>query len=561
MTRLSATKRFRKNRKTLLALAIAAAISGSLVAAPEAMATGLVTQNITQALMATETVSGSTQQTVASIGPLTNNGGSEQQTGIQSGIDNGTLAVVPVNQNLSTTVYTSNQDAENAVSSYVQGYLSEITNALLGAMKGNNTSVQMGLFTFIQNVQIANPAGGKPTKAQVYATVQVNPNGSYQFLGTNINNDTLYLMYAIYEQSKDAAYLPAGWTVPGAGELQWELDQITVEGSTIQSAPVSINGSIWHTIQDNGAYDGAETQNNGKEQINYGPAVASLIKNQFTPLMGKYNASIGLLEYGEQVKAARTSSGAPITAIEVTQRTFTQSQGVCGGSGGAQNLSDSGNYGYLLTQYNNEYIVQPSGSYAMAGQNQSNTISPTQNFTNESVQIPAGASPANYEQDIVFPMAPDQGQLVNVTSGNPLPGSDYTYVAPLTVINGNSGGSSSDYQQITVNGNTYCGNFGQLTQYEGGFSGPTMYENNVQMPSSDFKISISMRHLSPGHDYYNQNNVNVVGVGINGQYLGWPGQTNGPAFDVSYCDNSMYCGGEVCTPEGCASIANGTDGY
>lgn len=422
---------FSRIRKHALYMAIAAAMSGTCLFSANASAAGLVTTTGVQALMATETVTGKSQTTVASIGPLTNESSSEQQSGLESNIDSSSLAVVPVNASLGSTIYSSNQDAENAVSGYLKNYEQQIADAIVGSMKSSGTEVQLGMFTYIQNVQIANPSGGSPSKAQVYATVQVQPNGSYQFLGTNVNNDTLYLLYAIYQQSKDAAYLPAGWTVPYAGETRWELDQITEEGDTIQSAPVSIDGNVWHTIQDNGAYDGTETVTNGVEKINYDPGVESLMQNQIKALMNQYNASLAVVMYGEQVKVSRNSAGQPLTAISVNSRVLEKS------CGSPSTFKNTGQYGYLLTEVENEYIVQPSGSYADAGQVQANTISPSENYT-ESASVPSGDNDSQLESDVVFPIAPDAGDLINWQSGSPLPSSDYVYMAPITDSSGNS---------------------------------------------------------------------------------------------------------------------------
>ncbi|QFX96171.1 hypothetical protein [Acidithiobacillus thiooxidans] len=417
-------------RKHALYMAIAAAMSGTCLFSANASAAGLVTTTGVQALMATETVTGKSQTTVASIGPLTNESSSEQQSGLESNMDSSSLAVVPVNASLGSTIYSSNQDAENAVSGYLKNYEQQIADAVVGSMKSSGTEVQLGMFTYIQNVQIANPSGASPSKAQVYATVQVQPNGSYQFLGTNVNNDTLYLLYAIYQQSKDAAYLPAGWTVPYAGETRWELDQITEEGDTIQSAPVSIDGNVWHTIQDNGAYDGTETVTNGVEKINYDPGVESLMQNQIKALMNQYNASLAVVMYGEQVKVSRNSAGQPLTAISVNSRVLEKS------CGSPSTFKNTGQYGYLLTEVENEYIVQPSGSYADAGQVQANTISPSENYT-ESASVPSGDNDSQLEPDVVFPIAPDAGDLINWQSGSPLPSSDYVYMAPITDSSGN----------------------------------------------------------------------------------------------------------------------------
>lgn len=428
--------RSHQNALRPLTLACMAALLGASVSLPAQAA--LVSQGAIQSLMVTETVANAAAQTVASTGPLSDSGGYQGQnlTGANANASN--LGVVPPNTTLSSTIYQSNTDAVNAVVGYLNPYLQQIASTVSGAMKsaGSASGVQMGLFTFIQNVQIANPAGGNPSQAQVYASLIVQPNGNYQFLGGNINNDTLYLLYAIYQQSKTAYYLPQNWTVPYAGETQWELYQVTVQGNSIQGAPIPVGGTLWHIINDNGAYDAqTSTTSSGKQVTSYASAVQNLVNNQISPLMKQYNATMGILMYGQQVKVARNASGQPLTAISVNNRVLTAG---CGGSG---TLSNNGQYGYLLSETDNEYIVQQNGAYALAGQVQQNQISPTNNFS-ESANVGINPQYSNYVNDVVFPIAPDQGQVVNWESGNPLPSSDYVNVAPLT-NNATGGGSST----------------------------------------------------------------------------------------------------------------------
>lgn len=511
--------------KRALYMAIAAAMSGTCLFSANASAAGLVTTTGVQALMATETVTGKSQTTVASIGPLTNESSSEQQSGLESNIDSSSLAVVPVNASLGSTIYSSNQDAENAVSGYLKNYEQQIADAVVGSMKSSGTETQLGIFTYIQNVQIANPSGGSPSKEQVYATVQVQPNGSYQFLGTNVNNDKLYLLYAIYQQSKDAAYLPAGWTVPYAGETRWELDQITEEGDTIQSAPVSIDGSVWHTIQDNGAYDGTETVTNGVEKINYAPGVESLMQNQMKALMNQYNASLAVVMYGEQVKVSRNSAGQPLTAISVNSRVLERS---CGSPGTFKN---TGQYGYLLTEVENEYIVQPSGSYADAGQVQANTISPTESYS-ESAATPAGASAANYEEDLVFPIAPDQGQIIDWESGEPLPTSDYVYVAPLT-NNTDAGSYIPNIGDVCVSNND-AGPFTEVLYWANGDSAYIPYDYMIHDGMSTdryYTLSVAENAFYGGYGY---SDIYAPEVSINGKQI--PMGNGG--YDISEYENN-----------------------
>jgi hypothetical protein len=323
-------------------------------------------------------------------------------------------------------------------------------------------------------VQIANPTGGAPTQAQVYASELVYPNGQYEFLGANINNNSIFMLYANYQQAHDAYYLPAGWTVPYAGDLQWELLEVTVQGNTINGSVVPVGGQLQHVINDNGAYDGIVTMVNGKQQVNYGPAVQSLMTNQIDPLMEQNNATTGIVLYGEQVKVQRNSAGQPLTAINVTSRTLTST---CGGPG---TLTSSGQYGYLLTELDNEYLVQSNGSYSQANQISQNTISPSASF-NESANVGNNPQYAQYVDDLAFPIAPDAGQVVNYQSGNPLPSSDYVYVAPLQT--NTQGGSNTEINSyvgpinVCVGSQNYQANSAEYSACFGSTKGGCNYQS------------------------------------------------------------------------------------
>ncbi len=416
---------------------------GGFVFSPVAQA-ALITQNSDQALMVTETDTQGNVQTTASIGPLTNNGGAQELAlsgAAGSASLTNSLTVVPYNGGLSNTVFANNTAALNAVNSYLSGYTSEIVNAVVAALNsksGSNNGSQVGFFTFVQDVQIGNPSGNITTD-QVYGTYVVHKNGDYQYLGTSLNSSTVYMIYGIYQQSHIASYLPAGWTVPGAGEFQWELYTITFEGGAEEDSVVAVNGQDWHTINDNGAYD-AQTSTNpttGKTVTNYGPAVQRLITNQLYPLMQQYSANYGILEYGETVQAARTPSGQLETALSFTNRVFTST---CGTD---TTLSNSGQYGYLLKETSNEYLVQSPTMYSLTGQVTQNTMSPTNSF-NETADLPNNVQYSSYVNDVVLP-TPTQyaGQIVNWESGVPFPISDYIQMAPLT-NNSDAGSGNSN---------------------------------------------------------------------------------------------------------------------
>lgn len=468
---------FPPRRKALVQSIRVACLAASLVLAPYARA-GLITQNNVEALLVTETVANGAQQTTSTVGPLTNAGGYQGQSVTGAGaVNSSALGVVSPNAALGSTVYQNNTDAATAVTNYLTGaggtgtWLQTIASAMSGAMKssGPDSGAQMGLFTFVQNVQIANPAGGAATKAQVYASVLVYPNGGYEYLGANVNNNTIFLLYANYQQAQDAYYLPAGWTVPYAGDLQWELLEVTMEGNTINGSVVPVNGQLLHVINDNGAYDGIVTRlPNGKQQVNYGPAVKNLMTNQIDPLMKQNNATTGIVLYGEQVKVQRNSAGQPLTAINVTSRTLTST---CGGPG---TLTSSGQYGYLLTELDNEYLVQSNGTYSQANQISQITISPNASF-NESANVGSNPQYAQYVDDLAFPIAPDTGQLVNYTSGSPLPVGDYVGMAPLQ--NNTQGGGNTEINSyvgpmnVCVGSQTYQWESAQYTTCYGSTKG------------------------------------------------------------------------------------------
>ncbi len=408
-------------------MTVAAAVAATLALACTDAYAGVIQQNTSQALVVTETATNGQIQTSATIGEVTDFAGNSNQAAAGASVQNaGAYGVVPANTSLDQ-VFSSSTAAQAAVSSYLSNYLGTIAKSMTGFMKASSGGVAMGFFTFVQNVQIANP-GGSTTQSQVFGTLTVYPDGQYEYLGTNVNNSAIYILYAIYQQARNASYLPAGWTLPYAGDTQWELLKVSVNGNTLQAAPVPVNGNIWNIINDNGAYDAPVTMNGQNQVVNYSAGVSNWVNQQIVPMMKQYNASLGVISYGEQVKVARTSSGAPITAISVNSRSLTSG---CGGN----TLTSAGQYGYLLNYVNNTYTVQPSGEYTPLQQTSTTGLSPTQSFS-LSTAVASGTTYSGAQDDVVFPMAPAAGQVVNWQSGNPLPSSDYVYVAPLQQQNG-----------------------------------------------------------------------------------------------------------------------------
>ncbi|WP_081576999.1 hypothetical protein [Acidithiobacillus thiooxidans] len=397
----------------------------------------IIQQNNSEALVATETAAGGQTQASATIGPISSySGGANQDMGGAPVAQPSLFNLVPYSSSLDVT-FSSTKDAQNAVASYLSNYLGPISKAMAVQMKSSDTGVAMGIFTFVQDVKISSPSGGTPTKSEVFGTLVVYPDGHYEYLGTNVNNNTIYMLYAIYQQKQDAYYLPSGWVLPDAGDTQWELLKASFNGSTMSASAVSVGGSIWHLVNDNGAYDAPVTMNGSKQVVNYNAGVSSWVKNQIVPLMNQYNANLGIIRYGQQVNVQRNSAGQPIMALSINSRTF------AGGCGNQKTLSNSGQYGYLLKFNSVVYTVEPNGEYSPLQEVTTNGLALTsdglihengatinENF-NVSANLASGTTWSQEQNDIVFPIAPDQGQIIDWESGEPLPTSDYVYVAPL----------------------------------------------------------------------------------------------------------------------------------
>ncbi|PKY09639.1 hypothetical protein B1757_13625 [Acidithiobacillus marinus] len=402
----------------------------------------IIQQNNSEALVATETASGTSTQASATIGPIASYNGGENQNVSGAPVSQPSLFnLVPYSSSLDAT-FASSTDAQNAVSAYLSNYLSSISKAMATQMKSSGAGVSMGIFTFVQDVKIANPSGGTPTKSEVFGTLVVYPDGHYEYLGTNVNNNTIYMLYAIYQQKQNAYYLPANWVLPDAGDTQWELLKASFNGSTMSASAVSVGGSIWHLVNDNGDYDAPVTMNGDKQRTDYSAGVENWVKDQIVPLMKQNNASIGIIRYGQQVSVQRNLSGQPLVAMSVNSRMY---MGGCG----QKTLTNSGQYGYLLKESSIVYTVEPDGEYTPLrqvtvkglaltsdGLIHENGASPIDANFSETAKLPVNASWSQEQNNIVFPIAPDQGQIVDWQSGNPLPSSDYVYVAPLQQQNG-----------------------------------------------------------------------------------------------------------------------------
>ena len=522
-------------------------------------------------LVVVENVSSATVNTTASVTtPVNANGWRSGSIANQAKAGSG-LGVIP---GATLPAQASSSAAASALSSYLQPLLGSEATALQTAMKG--TTDEGALYTYTESIPLTSGSN-----AQVAGLMWVPKTGAYDWLGVNATGGTFTLLYGSYEQSQAASGLPVTWTMPNAGDFQWELMQVSQAGGKTLMTPIPFNGSIMHTVATGGAFDAPRlagsvidnctaqagnplmcnqpnpfktypAQVNG-QTVSYDPNVGYnlLVSQEVTPLMKSTGASAALIDYGRTVQPVYTQSAngtqTAVTAVSVTSRTFTG-----GGCGGPTTLANSGNIGYLLNQVNSQYYVDTSGTSSLLGNTTTNLVSPTQSFS-QSANLPAGAQYGQYVSDIVNPYG--GGQVYNWQNDtvNGLPAADYVYVAPLAQVNSTQNSASS----VTLPGGTTVCVGSQMTTYASytwfpNFPGATVTVNGSPIPPADFNswthlgsynypgISHGYFFYSGGYPFY----ITVVNLPIQ-TYRSLPGNDRGvfaaPAFvNIQYASNVIH---------------------
>ncbi len=383
------------------------------------------------------------------------------------------LAVVP-SMSASASRFASNQDAANAVGFYVQNYTGEISRAVVGVMHTLKSQPIGAMFSFIQNVKIADK------QARAIASEWVRPDGSYDYLGVKVSNTNASILFAVYTGGEVAGGLPSGWNLPNPGALTWGVASIQTDPATGQSTMTmeAINGSVWHTqsflknggpLGQYGLYDAPQVATVSTQQVilncqidpathvcsQYAPGqstsntvpfdpntgLKALISAQLQPLMNRYNANSAFVTYGRTVKPVYLSPDAAgvrkaVLAVDVTSRKAQMPS--CGSSGGTAVFTNSGNIGWMLNYSFDEYLVQPSGSFTKIGNVDKHEISPTKSYRVQgTTALTAGRSATSaLANKVVDPWGSGAVYSIYNDTVHGLPASDYIPNPLPTVVSG-----------------------------------------------------------------------------------------------------------------------------
>ncbi len=368
------------------------------------------------------------------------------------------------------STFSNNTQATDALGQYLKYGASTAAKIITNVLQNGTGRFKAALVTYVQNATIA----GQP--AEIDGSLWVNINGSYSFIGVHVNQSIQRILYAVYEQGAVKQGLPQGWVLPYAGELRWEILQVNLAGSSTTPAPVSINGSYWHTINylhnggplgQYGEYDEPQVVTvNGQKRIlnckigsdgrcdvfapgqtapytingnvvSYDPFVGrdQLVSTTFDSLMKQYNAQTGILDYGRTVQPVY-NNGQAVLAVKVSSRTIYKGKRVFFiVNSGQSKFVNAGEYGYLLNEsYNRGIVLQTQGTITSSQTLSRHTLSPTHNYS-KTVYLGSGSvSQANYQYKIIDPFG-GGNQVYDWRNDtvNHLPASDYIYVAPLQV--------------------------------------------------------------------------------------------------------------------------------
>ncbi|AOU97760.1 hypothetical protein BI364_07105 [Acidihalobacter yilgarnensis] len=418
------------------------------------------------------TLSGITSRSVNTHGVDTASGGG-------NAIANLGALLTPIQAPASPT-YSSPTDASNQIGTMLNYDMAQFAQQVAGLMQSGQPMADVKQAVFTYTVPVTIIGGGQPVRGFVNDTCFINPDASYNCLGAAYNSGVTKIIYAVYEQGAVAQGLPANWTLPNPGDLEWAELEVQSSGAGATQSFLTVQGQIWHTVSylqnggplgQYGQYDmyqvgtvanqqalincgatagGACTQyrpgawvpdpnnsqNVGSLTYDQQTPINLLAKNVIAPLEQQYGASSAVLLYGKTVapvyNPGPNNTSVAQTAIDIQQRVINPGGMfffISRGAGGQ--FREQGVYGFLLNQQVDQYNVDPSGNATFANSFTRHVVSPTQTFS-KSVALTGGYQPSGPAIINPFPAGNQIYSYLNDTV-NHLPASAYVQVAPIVI--------------------------------------------------------------------------------------------------------------------------------
>lgn len=435
-------------------------------------------------LTVTETVQGNTYKTTAVQNPMSDVAGVRRPAA--NGGTQVRVASPPWSPWTGSTSYSNDTNVQNNIGKYLASYADKAAQRVCKLLNSKVSRSHLALVSYYEPIKV----NGK--SAVVEGTLWVRDDCSHEFMGAEVVNSLMRIIYAIYTQGAVQQGLPKGWTMPNPGQLRWEMMEVSTVNTASTPQPVKINGKIWHDddylcsstdttslcpshndgpLGAYGWYDEPQIIVNSKNkkvfyhckkssvdvcnlfgpknttpatdssgnQVQGAPYVGrdKLVASVIRPLMQKYNAQYTLLDYGRTVqpvyKTDASGKQKPVVAVNVKSRILKTAKNYFFISpGGSAHFKNSGEKGYLLNYSFNRSLIQQGKSGIQTIQNTvEHKISPQQPYT-KSVVANAGG-PSYYQPRIIDPFQTSKVYPWKNDTVNGLPQSDYVNVAPLKV--------------------------------------------------------------------------------------------------------------------------------
>lgn len=373
------------------------------------------------------------------------------------------------------------------------GAVSPLTTSLQSYMAANNVSLVT--FNFNQKIFVA---GDTAPKYLVWSLI-MRSGQRPSFPNPKIVDTLPTILQVNYIPKNVTKGLPAAWSYPNAGMLQWRKLDATYN-------PIS----AWTTVDVNGAYDEPEDLTGAAVDKDWG--IKCLAKRGALPtcpsavnvsdLMDQVGAGYALLDYGRMLQPVYDDVETPPgsgqfvqvarAAVSVDVRELNLSS--C--SNGT--FRNQGTYGFELNNRVDRYGIWDDGRYKLLNSFQSKTLSATTPFNVSKIGV-AGASVASLNDKVVNPSDPTGALLIAGSIPNLL------NLAPITVVSaaqptraigsyyyGSCGRSFGVEAQCDANGNVLL-KFGVSAEVAGCAFGTNFYQEQnytlTQGTPTDWQLS------------------------------------------------------------------------
>lgn len=290
-----------------------------------------------------------------------------------------------------------------AVRATVEPGLPAIEASLVALLQAQGQSALEWQYRTVVTVEGVNG----PEPRTVTLGMRVTNDGTSRRTGAKISAGATRVLVVSYVQKAVATGLPAGWALPGAGKLTWQLFADDNAGTL---TPIGAE-----TVEDvDGRYD--EPQDYADNDIDPQTGANLLASDWVAPKLAAAKASKAIIDYGRTVEPVydEDAAGNAIArvAIDLPNRVFT-APSACDPAAQPK-FEEHGSIGWLLNNTVDRYLLLstdlvPDAALMPLGRVVTQAVSPTQPV-DKAVYLAAGTSSADFGMRVINPWNTPAGQ-------------------------------------------------------------------------------------------------------------------------------------------------------